>query len=204
MNKLLIMKNAKNLKNYSGLDRILYTICFQGAPTMNRYKPASLICFKNNQSFHLKDLWDKYKEKIEELIPFKFKEVKRCEDGVNVLFYWEDWLTRIIKSNKNWEYLASLGYKNQGNLEDALEKLSHNFNQGCPNEIGVFLGYPLWDVIAFSSEGKEKYLCVGYWKVYSNEKRARKIFNLYDKARACILNSLHSGINPKSLLGAYG
>lgn len=202
MKKTLIMHYKKGFKNYSEIDRILYTICFQAAPTINRYKPASLICFKNNQRFKLKDLWDKHKDKIQELVPFKFKEVKRCEAGINVLFYWEDWLKRIVESKESSEYLFSLGYENQNSLEDILERLSQNFHHGCPNEIGIFLGYPLSDVIAFSSNRKEKYIFVGYWKVYSNENKARKLFKLYDKARKCILKSLDSGIEPGILLEA--
>lgn len=200
MNKSLIIKHLKDLNNYSEIDRILYTICFHGAPTINRYKPASLICFKNGRAFHLKYLWDKHKDTIKDLLPFEFKEVKRCEDGINVLFYWEDWLTRIVESKKNSEYLSSVGYGKQNTLEESLEKLRENFNHGCPNEIGVFLGYPLSDVIAFSSERKQECLCVGYRKVYSNIDRARKTFKLYDDARSYVLKSLESGVGPKSLL----
>lgn len=202
MNELISMKHIKNLESYSDVDRILYTICFHGAPTINRYKPASLICFKNNETFYLKDLWDKHKDIIQNLISFKFKEVKRCEYGINVLFYWEDWLTRIVESKKNLEYLSSLGYKNHNCLENILDRLSENFNNGCPNEIGLFLGYPLSDVMAFSSDKKGECLCVGYWKVYSNINRARRIFDLYDDARTCVVKSLKCGIEPRVLLGA--
>lgn len=48
-----------------------------------------------------------------------------------------------------------------------------------PHEIGLFLGYPMTDVLGFI-EGKE-YLSVGYWKVYSHVKNCQHTFDKYHK-----------------------
>ena len=48
-----------------------------------------------------------------------------------------------------------------------------------PHEIGLFLGYPMTDVLGFI-EGKE-HLSVGYWKVYSHVKNCQHTFDKYHK-----------------------
>ena len=53
-------------------------------------------------------------------------------------------------------------------------------NRGFPHEIGLFLGYPPRDVLAFI-EGRQDCKCCGFWKVYSNEAAAKKTFARYRK-----------------------
>ena len=52
-----------------------------------------------------------------------------------------------------------------------------------PHEIGIFLGYPLEDVIGFIKNEGKNYKCIGCWKVYCNEQAARCLFCKYDKCR---------------------
>lgn len=50
-----------------------------------------------------------------------------------------------------------------------------------PHEIGVFLGYPLGDVIGFIENAGRSSKCSGCWKVYCNECEAVKTFAKYKK-----------------------
>ena len=50
-----------------------------------------------------------------------------------------------------------------------------------PHEIGLFLGYPPEDVKGFIEEGSRKCKCVGTWRVYGDERKARKTFAQYKK-----------------------
>lgn len=50
-----------------------------------------------------------------------------------------------------------------------------------PHEIGLFLGYPPEDVCGFIENRAEGYKCVGEWKVYGDEDKAKKIFAKYRK-----------------------
>ena len=52
-----------------------------------------------------------------------------------------------------------------------------------PHEIGVFLGYPLPDVIAYIRNGGRNCLCCGCWKVYFDEHGARRTFARFRKCR---------------------
>ena len=50
-----------------------------------------------------------------------------------------------------------------------------------PHEIGVFLGYPLEDVIGFIEQGGKNCKYCGMWKVYSNECETQQLFTKFKK-----------------------
>ena len=66
-------------------------------------------------------------------------------------------------------------------------------SEDFPDEIGLFLGYPVDDVTGFIQNKGRNYLLCGYWKVYSDENRARRIFSNYDKCRNYLCNKLAQG-----------
>ena len=51
-----------------------------------------------------------------------------------------------------------------------------------PHEIGLFLGYPPEDVCGFIENKAKCFKCIGTWKVYGDEEKAK---NLFEKYRAC-------------------
>ena len=81
-------------------------------------------------------------------------------------------------------FLAHYGYENT-NADYALQRLAERLAQdeGFPHEIGVFLDYPLGDVIGFIQNAGQNYKCSGCWKVYCNECETRKVFAKYRKCR---------------------
>lgn len=50
-----------------------------------------------------------------------------------------------------------------------------------PHEIGLFLGYPLGDVIGFIENHGQNCLCCGVWKVYTNPEAAAGAFRKFSK-----------------------
>lgn len=54
-----------------------------------------------------------------------------------------------------------------------------------PHEIGLFLGYPPEDVCGFIANKAGGYKCVGYWKVYGDEEKAKKAFAKFEKCTRC-------------------
>lgn len=53
--------------------------------------------------------------------------------------------------------------------------------EGFPHEIGIFLGYPLDDVIGFIENNGRNCKCSGCWKVYCDEREAVKTFARFKK-----------------------
>jgi len=52
-----------------------------------------------------------------------------------------------------------------------------------PPEIGIFLGYPLDDIVGFIEHEGRNCKCAGCWKVYGDEEHAIKLFNRYRMCR---------------------
>ena len=50
-----------------------------------------------------------------------------------------------------------------------------------PHEVGLFLGYPPEDVCGFIEQNAAHYKCVGCWKVYGDEDKAKRTFAKYRK-----------------------
>ena len=89
----------------------------------------------------------------------------------------QDW-NRICKSRRQLFF-----YQNAGIAAMMRTKRRLFENRSFPHEIGLFLGYPLDDVIGFiRNEGRNcKY--TGFWKVYCNEEEAARIFEKFRKCR---------------------
>lgn len=81
-------------------------------------------------------------------------------------------------------FLAAYGY-GRADAEYALSRLKERLaeSSGFPHEIGLFLGYPLGDVIGFIENAGQNSKCCGCWKVYCNECEARRAFACFDKCR---------------------
>lgn len=81
------------------------------------------------------------------------------------------------------------------NMEYALERLKTRLADGgnFPHEIGVFLGYPLGDVIGFIENAGQNCKCAGCWKVYCNECEAVKTFARFNKCRDIYLRLWKEG-----------
>ncbi|MFR1832077.1 MAG: DUF3793 family protein [Lachnospiraceae bacterium] len=68
-----------------------------------------------------------------------------------------------------------------------------------PHEIGLFLGYPPEDVRGFIDNHAEEYKCVGCWKVYGDESRAKKNFDRYKRCTNIYCSQWASGTNIEKL-----
>ena len=73
-------------------------------------------------------------------------------------------------------------------------------NDTFPHEIGLFLGYPPEDVKGFILHKAADYKCVGCWKVYGNEEKAREIFSLYKHCTAVCCLKWHAGVDLEELI----
>ena len=62
-----------------------------------------------------------------------------------------------------------------------------------PHEIGLFLGYPPEDVRGFIENKAQDCKCVGCWKVYGDEQRARDLFVKYQRCTEIYCERLHAG-----------
>ena len=82
------------------------------------------------------------------------------------------------------EFLQKYGYEST-ETEYALRRLARRLRmeEEFPHEIGLFLGYPLGDVVGFIENAGQNYKCTGCWKVYCDECEAVRMFAKYKKCK---------------------
>lgn len=91
-------------------------------------------------------------------------------------------------------FLKELGYE-YTDTDYAVGRLKKRLNEDrdFPHEIGLFLGYPLGDVIGFMKNSGRNCLYSGCWKVYCNESEAVRIFQKYKKCTSVYIRLWNEG-----------
>jgi hypothetical protein len=118
--------------------------------------------------------------------------------GTLALIYRQGLLARKLRTGARARYLRSLDYPREGGLSGCLAFLKKRFaGPAFPHEVGIFLGYPLEDVICFSAGKSSPYACRGYWKVYRRPEKAERTFAYMDAARLSLMRELFSGSLPE-------
>ena len=108
--------------------------------------------------------------------------LKEDEKSALVYVYRAGALGKILEDARVRSFLKKCGYTDFS-TEAVLKKLKERFSHGgdFPHEIGIFLGYPLGDVIGFIQNSGKNCKCTGCWKVYCDECSAKKTFDKFKK-----------------------
>lgn len=168
----------------------------QCAPTLAGIKPASLF---RSQGETGQAVGQKLLRLQKELEPsgIKVRILKRCaHTGACMIYlYRSEWLQRILSDPSVREFLTQRGYVLNGTCDGAIRQLSLRFclEQEYPHEIGVFLGYPLEDVVGFIENRGRNFACCGYWKVYGDPEAAQKRFDRYRRCTTLYKERFHAG-----------
>ncbi len=120
--------------------------------------------------------------------------LRKTRDKALVYVYRTDELARAMRNDGVRRLLKACGYA-RFDVGGALETLKSRLNDAdaFPHEIGVFLGYPLEDVLGFIENGGRNCLACGCWKVYANECAALKAFRRYEKCKSVYQRLFASG-----------
>ena len=100
-------------------------------------------------------------------------------------------------------FLRQYGYQTT-DADTALHILTDRL-ENCadfPHEIGIFLGYPLADVMGFIRNAGQNAKCTGCWKVYCNECEAIRVFAKLKKCKAVYMRLYKEGKTVLQLTGA--
>lgn len=111
-----------------------------------------------------------------------------------IYVYREKQLQRNLNKPGVADFLRKFGYADT-DADNCLAYLCSRFavSEEFPHEIGIFLDYPLGDVIGFIENEGKNYKCAGCWKVYCNECDALEQFRKYRKCREIYLNLWKKG-----------
>ena len=158
------------------------------APTLASLKAANLFnaCCGEGENIDLQlELWNQMMNPK----GVKLMVLRSCKNRSLVYVYREKQLARNLNRPGVARFLEKYGYENT-EPEPCLALLKKRFeaSEDFPHEIGIFLDYPLGDVIGFIQNGGQNYKCSGCWKVYCNECEALKMFQKYHKCREVYRN----------------
>ena len=118
-----------------------------------------------------------------------------------VYLYRPDFLKRDLGSEEATCLLKSLGYEPQSvNRSVAFLARMMREKEAFPHEIGLFLGYPPEDVLGFMKSSREGVKCVGCWKVYGDEARARAAFWRFQRCREVFEENVQRGRKLEALI----
>lgn len=158
-----------------------------GAPTLAAIKPANLF---RVEAASRAEVLRSTKKWAAEFAPYGIRIciLKECMRSGSFLIYLyrEQWLTALLQEPTCQAFLQKVGYREPHQLQSLLAQLSQRLcmESEFPHEIGVFLGYPLCDVVGFIENKGLNFTCSGYWKSYSDPQQAQKCFEQYKKCTA--------------------
>ena len=120
--------------------------------------------------------------------------LRRCGGKTLFYLYRPDELAAILGAEAARAFLRRCGYGEFGS-EAALRVLRRRLRagEGFPHEVGVFLGYPLEDVLGFIRHGGRDCLLCGDWKVYADADGAARTFARFRKCKEVYARLFQSG-----------
>lgn len=170
------------------------------APTLAGLKTGSIVSCEPEQALE----WIGDTRELLRARGLNAALVCRCGARALLLIYRERQLARELSEPEAARFLAALGYE-APDVARCVARLRERFlESGFPHEVGLFLGYPLEDVVGFIDNQGRDYKCCGCWKVYANEEQARRAFLSYNDCTRRMMKNYQRGVGLSSLIAANG
>ena len=162
------------------LERYLIAHC---APTLASLKTASLFRLAYTSEEDLRGQLKKWNRQLGDK-GVSLLVLRRVERTALVYVCRKSRLRRDLCRPGVAGFLSSCGYSS-AEPDKAIETLKQRLAafDGFPHEIGLFLGYPLGDVLGFIENAGRNWKCTGCWEVYTDECEAVKLFAKFQKCR---------------------
>ena len=161
------------------------TLISLAAATLCGVKPASLVSFSKAifvQECAKVAAWNRFLHTTGKRI----RAVRRGEE-LFLVFIYDQWLLEATLLQEGVSsYLEHKGYDVRGGVDGVLQELFLRLarDRQFPHEVGVFLGYPLEDVVAYERYAGTKAKFCGSWAVYGDVVAAQAQMTLYKRCSA--------------------
>lgn len=161
-------------------------LALETAEVLEGIKPANLVNVVNKRRSCGRNLYVLWKKQGAALLQHSGLEVIEFVDrgdSVLLFLYCRSELTALLARKSVAIILRKAGYTEPANLEKTLAQLQYRLTEGnFPHEIGVFLGYPLKDVIGFMGWAPLPFSSQGPWKIFGDP---RESLSLAEAHRLC-------------------
>jgi hypothetical protein len=180
-------------------DFILHLIGLLGA-TLAGVKPAEILTLAIYTDKTRKLVWEESYSCLSQHKELKLKDIRYIRDNKQILFYHLSALEMTLERPIHLRFLKGLGYPENYSLEGYLDHLRERLTgKNFPHEIGIFLGYPLKDVMGFIGHPSLKLNKTRSWRVYGNANISDLRYQSFKQARTEVVRIISSKFLQKSL-----
>jgi len=170
------------------------------APVLTGAKPAEILSFPNDEKHNAR--LESIKGCIQLNNKLRYKEFSYCDKCTKLFIYHISALDATLVEKRNLRFLVERGYPTVYSLNDYMDTLMDKMQNGIiPDEIGVFLGYPLKDVMGFIGHKSLKLTKVNGWRVYGDPRLSDLRFSEFMKAKETV-KELLAYSSPDNILTA--
>ena len=114
-----------------------------------------------------------------------YRVITTHDGGKRVLFINEKSMEKVLVNKRCINFLKFVGYSSDYELNDYMDELVFRLqSEEFPHEIGVFLGYPLKDVLGFMGYGKNELVEVKNWRIYGDKEISYEVYNNFMRDKA--------------------
>ena len=122
-----------------------------------------------------------------------YRVITTHDGGKRVLFINEKSMEKVLVNKRCINFLKFVGYSSDYELNDYMDELVFRLqSEEFPHEIGVFLGYPLKDVLGFMGYGKNELVEVKNWRIYGDKEISYEVYNNFMRDKAIMKEMIES------------
>lgn len=174
-------------------------LCHRCAPVLLGVKPAALF----QASIQVVRLL----VRMSKLCPIELCPLDVSPQN-QIFVYIPELLERALARPGALYLLRSIGYggdRGSAYVRELIRRIqgSRSGRNLFPHEIGIFLGYPLEDVLGFWMNGGYSPLSEGPWKCYSDTERATQLQKIHKDAENVMREALLAGVTLEEILREY-
>ena len=159
-------------------------------PVLMGSKPAELLSFLGSDKY-LTNKLSQINNSLGRCIRIQHEIIELKNGNIKILFYNQEKLNNVLTDKRNNKFLRQQGYPREYNFHEYMQMLISKIISGAiPHEIGIFLGYPLKDVIGFIGHPSLKLTKICGWRVYGYSKPSDKIYNDIQNSKKLIKSLL--------------
>lgn len=181
--------NNNCCKNKSNSSYIAWVLEVLG-PVILGSKPSEILNISINDELRNSKLQE-IENFFSDCIKISYKVINTCDGGTRILFVNKNSLANVLSNKKCVNFLKFIGYPANANVNDYLDILINKLHsKDFPHEIGIFLGYPLKDVVGFMGYGNYKFYKTKNWRIYGDPSISEKVYNNFIEDRKKMKNLL--------------
>lgn len=168
-------------------------IAYRCAPALIGIKPANTVSV-NKLMFN--DVGERLTVLNNQLniMDIYFDVLNDGRESVLIMAYRKKMLEQTLMSDEAKIFLNSFGYPYDSDVLEKIDYLRARISgTGFPHEIGVFLGYPIHDILGFMYNKDNGCLLCGEWKVYREAERAEELFRRFNSCRVALCKKVLCG-----------